>query len=359
MRRTPALIVGGALSGSAAAITLARGGVAPVVLERARETGDALCGGFLSWRTLDRLRALGVDPDRLNRRRVTRVHLFAGGREAQAPLPHPSLCVSRRTLDAALLDAVRAAGAGVERGVTARAAEGNRITLADGAALEADALFLATGKRDLRGLARPRADDPALGLRVRLRPSDAERRRIEDAIELHLFDRGYAGLAVQEDGSANLCLAVKRSRLLEAGSPERLLEAIAAEAPAFAERLDMRGADGPIDAVANVPYGWRATAGVPKLFRLGDQAAVIPSLAGEGMGIALASGASAARAYLAGGAAASERWQRRFAARAARPVRVAALARDLAEGRLAGRALPWLDRAPGLIGLIARLTRIR
>lgn len=361
MRRTPALIVGGALAGSAAAIALARGGARPVVLERTLEAGDALCGGFLSWRTLDRLEALGLQPDRLNHRRITRVRIFAGGREAQAPLPFPALAVSRRRLDAVLIAEAERAGAGVERGTAVRTAEGRRLLLADGAELEADALFLATGKQDLRGLSRPTPgsdEDPALGLRVRLRPSDAERRPIEDAIELHLFDRGYAGLAVQEDGSANLCLAAKRSRLREAGTPERLLRAIAAEAPAFADRLGMRGGDGPIDAVANVPYGWRATDGEPGLFRLGDQAAVIPSLAGEGMGIALASGRSAAQAYLRDGPDGSTRWQRRFAARAARPVRVAGLVRQLAEGRLAGPALPWLARAPGLIQIIARLTRI-
>jgi flavin-dependent dehydrogenase len=361
MRRTAALIIGGALSGSAAAIGLARGGVRPLVLERTRDTGDALCGGFLSWRTLERLRTLGVDPDELNERRVTRVHVFAGAREVEAPLPHPSLAVSRRRLDTVLLRLAERAGAAVERGVVVRSAAPGAVTLADGGTVETDALFLATGKSDLRGLARPTPgadDDPALGLRIRLRPSASERRRIEDAIELHLFDRGYAGLAVQEDGSANLCLAVARSRLHEAGSPERLLQAIAAEAPVFAERLDSREDGAAIDAVANVPYGWRMTTGEAGLFRLGDQAAVIPSLAGEGMGIALASGCSAAAAYLHGGPTAAAAWQRRFARRAARPVRVARLVRDLAEGPLAPPALPWLARAPVLIQLLARATRI-
>ncbi|PAX07515.1 NAD(P)/FAD-dependent oxidoreductase [Sphingomonas lenta] len=360
MRRAAPLILGGGPAGSAAAITLARAGVRPIVLERTRETGDALCGGFLSWRTLDRLRSLGLDADRLNRRRITRVHVFAEDREAQAPLPFPALAVSRHKLDTLMLELADRAGAGVERGVTARTAAGREVTLADGATLDPPALFLATGKHDLRGLARPKPDgDPTLGIRVRLRPSDVERRRIEDAIELHLFDRGYAGLAVQEDGSANLCLAVRRSRLHEAGDPERLLQGIAAELPAFADRLDMRPDAAPTDAVANVPYGWRATDGAAGLFRLGDQAAVIPSLAGEGMGIAVASGCSAAGAYLRGGADASVRWQCSFARRAARPVRVAGLVRDLAEGPVAAPALPWLGRVPGLLQMIARATRIR
>ncbi|WP_375403418.1 NAD(P)/FAD-dependent oxidoreductase [uncultured Sphingomonas sp.] len=361
MRRTTALIVGAGPAGSAAAIVLARGGARPVVLERSRETGDALCGGFLSWRTLDRLHALGIDPDRLSRRRIGRVHVFASGREVEAPLPRPALAVSRRTFDTVMLAEAERAGAGVERGVAVRSAEAGSMVLADGTTLSPGTLFLAVGKHDLRGLARPTpgaGDDPALGLRVRIAPTDAMRRRIEDAIELHLFDRGYAGLAVQEDGTANLCLAVRRSRLHEAGSPDALLQAIARETPVFGDWLAMRESGCGVDAVANVPYGWRMRKGVAGLFRLGDQAAVIPSLAGEGMGIAVASGCSAAAAYAHGGAAASAGWQRRFAHDAGVPVRMAGLVRDLAEGPIAPRALPWLARAPFLIQVIARATRM-
>ena len=61
----------------------------------------------------------------------------------------------------------------------------------------------------------------ALGLRLRLVASPALDRLVGDAVELHLFDRGYAGVVRQEDGSANICLAVRRSRLHEVG--DRLL----------------------------------------------------------------------------------------------------------------------------------------
>ena len=75
MRRTPALIVGGGLAGAATAIGLARAGLPHLLVERSRETGDAICGGFLSWRTLETLAGLGIDPDTLNPDRVTRAHL--------------------------------------------------------------------------------------------------------------------------------------------------------------------------------------------------------------------------------------------------------------------------------------------
>ncbi|GGB38599.1 hypothetical protein GCM10011380_30000 [Sphingomonas metalli] len=355
MRHHQPLILGGGPAGAAAAIALARAGHRPLLLERTRETGDALCGGFLSWRSLAALARLGIEPDTLNRRRIDRVRLFAGERMVESPLPRPALAVSRRTLDAALLAKVDR----VERGVAARTAEAGAVRLADGAMLHPAALFLATGKHDLRGLARPeaaRGADPVLGLRVRLPASAALDRLVGDTIELHCFARGYAGVARQEDGSVNLCMAVHRSRLDAAGTPAALLALLGTESPALGKRL-AHMADAPaIDAIANVPYGWRQRAGTPGLFRLGDQAAVIPSLAGEGMGIALASGVAAAAAFVQGGPTAADRYQRRFARAAARPMAVAGLCWRLSERPAAARWLAVMP--PALIQVIAGLTRI-
>jgi len=357
VRRAP-LILGGGPAGAAAAITLAQVGTRALVIERTRETGDVLCGGFLSWRTLAAVERLGVDPDTLGQAVVRRVRLFAAGRVVEAPLPALARGVSRHRLDSLLLARAAAAGAAVERGVTARAVEDGVVRTADGALLASDGLFLASGKQDVRGMARPAAGrDPALGLRTRRAASAALARLIGDAVELHLFRGGYAGVVRQEDGSVNVCLALRRSRLSAAGTPARLLETLAAEAPALGERLG-GAADGTIEAVANVPYGWRASSGAAGLFRLGDQAAVIPSLAGEGMGIALASGVSAARAWHGGGAAAATSWQTRFARRAAPPLAVASAVRVLAEHpTLAAPLLAPLARA-GMLEALAHWTRI-
>ena len=177
-------------------------------------------------------------------------------------------------------------------------------------------------------------------------------------IELHLFDRGYAGLLIQEDGSANFCLSVARARLAAEGGPDALVRVLAEESPRLGARL------GPAwpqmwEAVAGVPYGWRAAAGGDGLFRIGDQAAVIASLAGDGIAIALASGERAARACLDGGAASAAGFQRSFARQAARPVRLAELFRHAAESQASRRAMLGLvSLFPGAARLGARLTRI-
>lgn len=355
----PALILGGGPAGSAAAIALARSGVRATVLERTREPADALCGGFLSWRTLDALARLGIDAATLNPTPVTRVRLFTGSSATEARLPRPARGVSRRHLDALLLKRAAIAGTAVERGVIVRALEDGIARLADGAQIRADAILLATGKHELRGATRDVDDmaDPTLGLRVRLGPSPALDRLIGDAIELHLFDRGYAGIVRQEDGAANLCMAVHRSRLHDAGTPLDLLHMLAAESPRLGERLAFLAADPAIDAVANVPYGWRTAVTTPDVFRLGDQAGVIPSLAGEGMGIAIASGVAAARAILAGEGAAA--YQRGFARALVRPLAVAGLVRRAAEHPTSARALVTLAELPPLVRTVARLTRIK
>lgn len=359
MRRTPALILGGGPAGAAAAIGLARAGMPHLLIERTCETGDALCGGFLSWRSLDRLATLGIEGDQLNPARLTEARLFARGRVARARLPRPAVAVSRRRLDTLLMDRALGAGAAVERGVQAREVAGTSIRTADGAIVEADTLFLASGKHDVRGAARPadaRGDDPTLGLRLRLAPAPGLTRLVGDAIELHLFHGGYAGLALQEDGSANLCMAVHRSRLKAAGDAPALLETLGRELPALADRLVYADFAAPIDAVANVPYGWRTDRAKDGQVRLGDQAACIPSLAGEGMGIALASGMGATSAYLRGGPEALPRWQRDFARSVAPPMRVAGALRSVAESAAAPLLLP-AARAP-LVRLLARLTRV-
>lgn len=353
------LIVGGGPAGAAAAITMARGGLMPTILERGNGDHDALCGGFLSWNTLGQLAELGIEPGFLGGHRVDRLDLFAGRRSARFALPAPGIGVSRRRLDRLLIERAVACGTTLKPGVAVRRIEGKTLHLADGGEISAAHIVLATGKHDLRGAARPVASaDPAMGLRWRFPAGPALAKRIAGAVELHLFDHGYAGLVMQEDGHANLCLAIRRSAFVAAGRrPAAVLAELFARQPALADRLS-RIDPGEAQAIANVPYGWRATAADARgLFRVGDQAGVIPSLAGEGVGIALASGMAAAQAILGGRDAGA--FQGELAGRLKRPIGTASLVWRAAERpKIARAALPILQRLPGAVGHAMRLTRV-
>jgi menaquinone-9 beta-reductase len=124
VRRTAALIAGGGPAGAAAAITLAQGGARPLLIERQAEPQDVVCGGFLGWDALSSLDALGIDAMALGARPISMMRLIAGERRVEAALPHMAAGLSRRTLDAALLDRAAAAGAAIERGVAIRRAKG-------------------------------------------------------------------------------------------------------------------------------------------------------------------------------------------------------------------------------------------
>jgi flavin-dependent dehydrogenase len=352
VRRTAALIVGGGPAGASAAIALARGGAMPVLVERHPGERDLVCGGFLGWDSIAHLRRLGLDPDLLGARPIHRLRLIAGRRIVETDLPHAAAGLSRRRLDAALLAMAEEAGAAVLRGRAARTIEDRCVRLDDGTEMAADAVFLATGKHELRGAARAIGARPvSVGLRAALPPMPD----LAGTIELHLYDGGYAGLLLQEDGATNLCLTVARERM--AGGPDALLPELVREAPLLGDRLS--GAmPGHWEAIAGVPYGWRADGTDAGLYRIGDQAAVIASLAGDGIAVALASGAAAAQACLTGDGHGARAYQQAFARRAWRPLAIAEALRHMAEAPRRRALMMRLAGVPGLAAAAARLTRI-
>ena len=364
MTGTDAIIIGAGPAGSAAAIGLARSGAKALLIERARETGDALCGGFLSWQTLARLDALGIGGVSLGGQAVRRVRLFAGQRRSETMLPGAALGVSRHRLDSLLQTAAVAAGAGLERGVHATAIGEGAVQTRDGGMLAAPSIFLATGKHGFRSFPREPAQwqrgDPVMGLRLRLPAHPGLERLVGDAVELHLFDRGYAGLVRQEDGSGNLCLAVHKSRLDQAGGdPAGLLRALGDTLPQLGERLAHADWSQDIDAIGHVPYGWRTGETARGLFRLGDQAGVIPSLAGEGMGLALASADAAVAAWHHGAVDAAPLFQRGLAAAMKRPFALADIVWRLGENRnTAGVVTSLASLFPSLVRMTSQATRI-
>jgi len=143
------------------------------------------------------------------------------------------------------------------------------------------------------------------------------------------------------------------------GQPEQLIAQLAREAPLLADRFGGAIATGEWTSVARIPYGWRARRGQHGVFRLGDQAAVIASLAGDGIAIALDSAIRAAHYYLRDGANASLGFQSDFAARARRPIVIANLLKYWGETPWITGALAGLfTRAPGLLRHAAAMTRI-
>src|SRR3546814_6709137 len=88
----------------------------------------------------------------------------------------------------------------------------------------------------------------------------------------------------------------------------------------------------------------------------GEQYGVIPSLAGESNGIALASAQCAIRHWREGGSAAAPAYQHAFARQMRRPIAVAELVSGLARHPVSTTlAVSLIARFPGAIGRATRL----
>jgi len=306
--RAEVAVIGGGLAGASFAALLAEAGRDVLVIEREAGPHDKVCGEFLSREAMLYLAVLGVDLAALGAVPIGSLGLSAGRASVVSRLPFPAMSLSRRALDEAVLVRAATAGARILRGqkVTGAApsGQGMRLHLADGAEIEAATAILATGKHDLRGHARPPGQQNELvGFKMMFRLAPHQATALGGRVELMLFAGGYAGLQPVERGRANLCLVVQRDRFAAIGrSWPALLAAIGAETPALA--MWLKGSS-PIWAkpitIAGLPYGMVVRApDADGLWRLGDQAAVIPSFSGDGMSIALHSARLAASAYLAG-----------------------------------------------------------
>ena len=345
--RRDVVVVGAGLAGSGIAAALAQRGWDVLLVERDRFPRHKVCGEFLSPEAQHSLQAFGLledvsalGPVPLHAATIT----TPGGATVEMALPADAWGISRYALDARLAAAVERRGGQVWQGaaVTRTVREGDGYVLhvrRRGAArqqedqiLQARAILMACGRHSSAALPPHTTADAAdkrgwrdcVGLKIHYRNVHMEPR-----VELYLFPGGYVGINPVEGGRANVCVLITCTALQAAGkSLACVLDMVAARHSVFAERL--RGADAVAEsecAVAPVdtqrrPVPWDVETGAACI---GDTAAMIPPLAGDGMAMALRSAElclGPAHAFLQGrlslegwAAAYSRAWQGEFGRR--------------------------------------------
>ena len=358
------LVLGGGVAGCAAAIALARKGRRVTLIEREPTPRHKVCGEFLSGEALEDLHLLGIDVASLGAVPIDNVRLAAARRAAEAPLPFPAASLTRKALDTALLAEAVAAGVRLERGRSVQgliptAPNHWQATLDDGTTFQAPTVFLATGKQDLRGYARPKDPHRWVAFKMYFRLASAQAVELERASELMLFPGGYGGIQPVEGGIANLCWVVQQRYLARAGNRwELFLAKMQQDCPHLAMRL--AGAKPllakPI-AITHIPYGYIRRTSEDGLYCIGDQAAVIPSFTGDGISVALHTARCAAAAYLA--AEQAPVFQARLRSALLTQMRLAEVAADGLNNAFARAVLPFCLRVwPGVMRVTAKLTRV-
>lgn len=361
------VVIGGGPAGATVAARLARGGLAVTILERDTFPRDKLCGEFLSGDVVEWLESLGAlealrafEPPTIEYARFT----APNGEEARIALPTPAIGLSRRALDATLFAHAIACGAAGEQGCEVDGVEregSGWIVRAKDRVFEADLVIGAQGRRSRidKHLSRAfvEARHPFVGLKRHHRGADD----LAGGVEIHTFDGGYCGSSHVEGGTVNVCMLLEERVVRALGGADwgRVEAHLRSVSPALAKRLATLEPTGEALAVAQVPFVDKTRHEGGVLF-VGDAAAMIAPLAGDGQAMAIESGTLLARLVLEGGADLGPRWdrvwRRRFSVRMA-------LARRLQSGLLSPVWSPRLVRSvgwlPGLGGVLLRLLRTR
>ncbi len=285
------VVIGAGPAGCAASILLARLGVAVTLVEKKPFPRVKVCGEYISPAGTEALERL-LSPDDLRAagaRRVGSMALELADRTLEWRTPKDAWCLSRRTLDEILRDRALETGVDIHQPAAVRSVDYRddavTLTLVSGDTLTADAVIHADG------LAR---HDPAgptpmakgiVGFKCHYRPAAPVA-----GVRMRAARHAYIGTVAVESGLAT-CALVARSSLVKhhAGDADALVRALWPHWDPARRESDWLSC-----GVARSPY---TEPGHARSVRLGNAAAAVDPVGGEGIGLALWSAATFADAF--------------------------------------------------------------
>jgi flavin-dependent dehydrogenase len=360
-------IIGGGPAASVAALLLARDGWRVTLLEQHRFPRDKVCGECLSAMGIDVLRRIGLrDPvESLGPVRLRRAFFTgADGPGVTLDLPREMWGLPRSVMDDCLLRAARDAGANVLQPWRCEQVVGGICPVVRARDLETNVVrefsphyvILADGK-GAPGKERP---DPTsdFGFKAHFEHVDAPR----DVIMLFGACGHYVGVAAVTPQRWNVALSVPQVRLRMCdGDGDRVLNLMRQENTTLATAMSRaeRSTDW---LAAPLPRFGPARRWPRRVIPIGNAAAALEPIGGEGMGLAMRSAELAAEALIKGSreqiefdAAGLRRqyarlWNvRRFASRASamavsRPMLAQAIVPLAESSRLGQLAMSWMGK---------------
>jgi menaquinone-9 beta-reductase len=305
------IIVGGGPAGTSAAISAARSGASVVLLERGRLPRHKVCGEFVSAESLALLENL---LDSRHARllhdaiRISRARIFLDGRTLRTKVDPPAASIARVDLDVALWQSAENCGVEARQQVTVQSVSGTgpfRV-VTSGGEFQGRALVNASGRWS--NLNRTPTENGMrkekwLGVKGHFAESISEA-----SVDLYFFNGGYCGVQpVTVVGDPPGRARVNASAMVRADVASTLPE-VFAKHPALRERSSKWTALS--DPVSTSPLIFRAPE--PErdgMLMVGDSAGFVDPFVGDGISLALRSGALAARSlrpFFAGEASLAE-----------------------------------------------------
>ena len=232
----------------------------------------------------------------LNPTRLTRSELIApDGSIATINLPKPMWGISRRAMDETLLKSAREAGVTVVQPARCESIENQTIKFRDLTTnqlqtIESQFIVIADGKSAC-GLAHPKPTKD-LGIKAHFKNIDSP----QDTISLFGLNGHYIGVAPIEHGNWNLAMSVPAARVRAFnGDLDKLFEQLLTENEELNRRSRRREQASPWIAAPLPRFPVTKTWPI-NIIPIGNAAAALEPIGGEGMGLALRSAELAAEA---------------------------------------------------------------
>jgi flavin-dependent dehydrogenase len=288
------IVAGAGPAGCAAAIVAHRNGARVLLLECGRFPRHKVCGEFVSAESLSLLEGLLTKQDRqliAHAPRIRQGRIFADGAEIQAPIHPPAASIARFDMDCALWKECVESGIDAPEGAAVQVVNGTgpfAVSTA-GENLEAKAFINATGRWSNLTSATVRAaatGERWVGLKAHFQESHPPA-----SVDLYFFEGGYCGVqpvGQQSNGSGvvNACAMVKATAATTLAEVLRLH-------PLLDERS--RGWQAVTQPVSTSPLVFREPEPVKEgILQVGDSATFVDPFIGDGISLALRSGALAA-----------------------------------------------------------------
>jgi flavin-dependent dehydrogenase len=342
-------IAGAGPAGTAAAITARRAGLSVLLIDKDEFPRHKVCGEFVSYESRHLLECL-VGNNSSGHISISRSRLFRNNAVYEGVLPSPAISISRYELDAALVQAATRVGTvllhervrSVERSM-----RGFTLNTNDGD-LHAKAVINATGRWSELTTHKNAAGDRWIGIKQHFRESAAQ-----PSTDLYFFDGGYCGIQPIAENVVNACALVDPAQVTTMQEVFERCEPLLRRSSRWSAQTE---------AITTAPIFFREPRPVENdVINAGDAAAFIDPFLGDGISIALQTGAFAVECltgYLEGRQIFSEsliQYERRYRRRVAPALRRASILR-----KMAGSALSWhVARIPGFFDLATKATRVK
>ncbi len=293
-----AIVIGGGLAGLIASISLAQMHIPTIVIEKRTYPFHRVCGEYISNEVKDYLVKNKLFPAEHDIKEIDNFILSnEQGKAARCQMQIGGFGISRYTLDHFLYEKAKLNGVVfIHDTASSFSFDGDFFTvqLLSGEALQCSLLLGAFGKRSNLDRTMERSffsrHSAYMGIKWHLKTEWPA-----DAVGLHYFEGGYAGVSCVEGDKVNFCYLLQQDLFSEYGSIDKLEEQHLSRNPALKAVLEnsQRLFNKPL-VISQVNFSSKKTV-ENHLLMCGDAAGLIHPLCGNGMAMAIQAGAIAAR----------------------------------------------------------------